>query len=172
MKKFWKFGLLSVAAATFFACGDDSSSNSGSDEGSSSSAAPIVLPTVDEINPVEFSNLAATVMSNGRGGEALSLSGSVKTANDFVVAGHADEDIYFQIDSLKFLSGKVENGSVNQSSLDVSLTASFPAERVNLATSVAGIDLDAVEGCGEYRLYILVNVSEFGETSEIGRAHV
>ncbi len=165
MKKFWKFGLLAVTAAAFVACGDDSSSNASEGE-SSSSGAPIVLSSASAESPITFSNMDGVVSSNGAGGEQLALSGNIKIDNTMMPNKYIDEngdeqEVFYLIDSVSFIAGHVEGGQVLSAPISVVLNnVTYPAERLNLSSTAPKINLDEVEGCGDFRMYIWVYSSE------------
>lgn len=162
MKKFWKFGLLSIAAAAFFACGDDSSSGA-SDSGDSSSSAQefVVDKDLDSTSPVKYVDLAATTESNGEGGESLTIKGTLETDTRF-----NDERIEYDvqrvaavIDSVRIEVGKIEdNGKITVAPLTIEMNSeSFGKAIVPLKKGISKINLDDVEGCGDYRLYLYVH---------------
>ena len=152
-KMIWKYGLLALSIFALSACSDDTSSNADGEE-SSSSAAPISMSSASEVSPIKMENLAANVMSDGAGGEMLKLNGSVSLDYTFRVEDREDEDIFFNIDSMSFIAGHVDNGTVYESPLQVPMSTTFPTDRVTLGTSTSEVLLNSLEGCGDFRVYV------------------
>jgi hypothetical protein len=122
---------------------EDSSSNA-EESTSSSSAAPIEMSSASEVSPVVMGKLGADVMTDGQGGEMVQLKGTISL----------DYGDNFNIDSLRFIAGHVENGIVYESPLRVPMTITFPTDRIALGTSTAKIQLAPLEGCGDFRIYV------------------
>jgi uncharacterized protein (TIGR02145 family) len=122
---------------------EDSSSNA-EESTSSSSAAQIEMSSASEVSPVVMDKLGADVMSDGQGGEMVQLKGTIRL----------DDGDNFNIDSLRFIAGHVENGIVYESPLRVPRTITFPTDRIALGTSTAKIQLAPLEGCGDFRIYV------------------
>lgn len=152
--KLWKYGVLALSMLALSACSDDSSSNADGDDASSSSAAPIEMSSASEVSPIKMEKLAANVMSDGQGGEMLKLNGTISLDYTFLVEGREDEEIFFNIDSMSFIAGHVDNGTVYESALQVPMSTTFPTDRVTLGTSTSEILLNSLEGCGDFRVYV------------------
>ncbi len=161
MKSFsyFKYGMLVCSLAMLAACSDSSSSSSDDGAESSSSATEISMSSVSEVSPVEISGLGATVSSDGVGGEQLKISGSIKMDYAFRVENREDEDLFFNIDSMKFVIGRIDNGKIYKSDLAVTFNATFPTDRVTLATAVTPVSLASIPECGDFRLYVDVYAS-------------
>ena len=152
-KMFWKFGLLAASMFALSACSEDSTSNA-EESTSSSSAAQIEMSSASEVSPVVMDKLGADVMSDGQGGEMVQLKGTISLDYGFRVEGREDDEIFFNIDSLRFIAGHVDNGTVYESPLQVPMTINFPTDRIALGTSTAKIQLAPLEGCGDFRIYV------------------
>lgn len=162
MKKYWKFGLLAVTLAAFAACGDDSSSNASDDDGSSS-ASEVIMSSASAESPIVLDGLKANVASNGAGGEQLTLQGSIKTDPSLVPNfDDNDQKVYYNVDSVSFVATTVSGDKTYEAVVPVTLkNVTFPASKViNLASATDVVNLDLVEGCGDFRLYVWAYASD------------
>lgn len=151
----------SLVLSTFglYACGDDSSGSSAGPE--EEQAKPLELPQVSEKSPldVEKSRLVANVLSDGAGGNRLNITGTLTMDDDFGLNEYDDDAMFFNFDSLSFIAGKIEGSQVNETNLVVADQTVYPKDRVNMATAIQPIDLKQLEGCGDFRFYVVAYMS-------------
>ena len=161
MKTFFQYGLIVASLIVFNACSDDSSSSGPGEESSSSSGVVLNLPEAVAVSPVKIQSLTANVVSDGKGGEELSLTGALNLDNYFTVEGYEDDAIFFNIDSLSFVIAHIDNGIAYETDLKVETQGlTLPADRVNLnKQTILPISLNSLETCGKYRIYVDAYVS-------------
>jgi hypothetical protein len=158
--------LFALGSIGLTACGDDSSS-AGDEGGSSSSAEKLVLSSVSETSPLaESSEIEATRIADGKGGFALTLTGSIATESDaFVTPNYeGEEQIEYQVDSLSFDVGRIEKSGdtvkVGNLPVPVKKNFEFPKYQFSLVFAIDQIPLDQKTiGCGDFVLYVTVYMS-------------
>lgn len=139
------------------ACGDDSSS--GADEGTSS-AEEYIASSASEISPFDTTTIITpSVSANGKGGQALKLTGTLKLDGDFAYDQFDEESWFFQFDSLQFIATTVEDGKTYKTNLVVKDNNKYPVEQVVLGNTIDKIDLDQIDGCGKFRLFVWMYMS-------------
>lgn len=139
------------------ACGDDSSS--GADEGTSS-AEEYIASSASEISPFDTNTvIKADVSAKKGGGQQMKLTGTLKLDGDFAWDHFDEESWFFQFDSLQFIATTVEDGKTYRTNLVVNDHNKYPVEQVVLGNTVDNIDLDQIEGCGKFRLFIWMFMS-------------
>ena len=146
---------------------NESSSSVAESARLSSSAEPIILSSVSKTSPLaESSEIEATRIADGKGGFALTLTGSIATESDaFVTPNYeGEEQIEYQVDSLSFDVGRMEkNGNVvkvGNLPVPVKNNFEFPKYQFSLFFAIDQIPLDQKTiGCGDFVLYVTVYMS-------------
>ena len=138
------------------ACGDDSSS--GADEGTSS-AEEYIASSASEKSPFsEKSTFDAKKESNGKGGDALHFSGNLDLDQDFADNEYGEETWFTQFDSIQITATKLEGDKTFMTNISFNDKTVYPTDKIT-GNNIDKIDLDQLDTCGKFRLFVWMFMS-------------